>query len=112
MNKNELGLTTLSMKSSILWDITPCGPLKVNQRSGGICRLHLHGLRVSEVRNGLHGVLSQKRELFKTNAMSNTNPTTFVYILPIRNAIEIRSVVSENTDGLTRPRHYAIVFCK
>jgi hypothetical protein len=32
------------MKSAILWDITPCSPLKVNQRFGGTYRLHLQGL--------------------------------------------------------------------
>jgi hypothetical protein len=30
-----------SLKSSLFWYITPCSPLKVNQRFGGICGLHL-----------------------------------------------------------------------
>jgi hypothetical protein len=34
-------LTAVVMKSSIFWDITPCSPLKVNQRFGGTYRLHL-----------------------------------------------------------------------
>jgi hypothetical protein len=31
-------LTEVVMK---IWDILPCSPLKVNQRFGGACRLHL-----------------------------------------------------------------------
>jgi hypothetical protein len=31
-------LTAVVMKSTIFWDITPCSPLKVNQRFGGIYR--------------------------------------------------------------------------
>jgi hypothetical protein len=74
------------MKSS--WDITPCVPWKVNRRFGGRCRLHLRGRRLSQARNQrgkqssalkwrrlvppkcrlifkrLHGVISQKIELF------------------------------------------------
>jgi hypothetical protein len=75
------------MKSSIFWDITRCSPLKVNQRFGETCRLHLQGLGISKARNqrksrwqaelcwsfwqhvppkrpltfsGLHGAISQK----------------------------------------------------
>jgi hypothetical protein len=33
-------LTPVVMKSTIFWDITPCSPLKVNRRFGGIHRLH------------------------------------------------------------------------
>jgi hypothetical protein len=29
----------------------PSGPLKVNRRVGGTCRLHLHGRRISQARN-------------------------------------------------------------
>jgi hypothetical protein len=81
------------MKSSIFSDITPCNPLKVNRRFGGICCLHLlsrasacHLLsrwflawlipqpwrwrrHVPPKRrltfNGLHGVISKKTELFR-----------------------------------------------
>jgi hypothetical protein len=58
-------LTVVLMKSSILWDITLCSPLKVNQRFGAICRLRLRGQSRSqrEARdkhsNGLHSVISQ-----------------------------------------------------
>jgi hypothetical protein len=31
------------MKSTILWDITPCSPLRVNRRFGGTYHLHLQG---------------------------------------------------------------------
>jgi hypothetical protein len=35
------------MKSSILWDITSCSPLRVNWLFGGTYRLHLQGRRIS-----------------------------------------------------------------
>jgi hypothetical protein len=31
------------MKSSVYWDITPCNPVKLNQRFTGTYRLHLQG---------------------------------------------------------------------
>lgn len=34
-------------------DITSCSPLEVNQRSGGSCRLHIHGLRRSQASSKL-----------------------------------------------------------
>jgi hypothetical protein len=40
-------LTEVVMKSTIFWDITPCSPLKVNQRFGGTYRLQLQG-RISQ----------------------------------------------------------------
>jgi hypothetical protein len=43
--------TAVVMKSAVFWDITPCSPLKVNRRFGGTYRLHLHGRRISRVRN-------------------------------------------------------------
>jgi hypothetical protein len=36
-------LTAVVMKSTIFWDTTPCSPLSVNRRFGGISRLHLQG---------------------------------------------------------------------
>jgi hypothetical protein len=70
------------MKSHIFWDITPCSQLKINQRLRGTCRLHFQGRRISQARNqredgrdvllkrrlnfnGLHGVISQKTEVFR-----------------------------------------------
>jgi hypothetical protein len=38
-------------KSSVVWDIILCSLLKVNQRFGGTCHLHLQGRRGSQVRN-------------------------------------------------------------
>jgi hypothetical protein len=43
-------LTAVVMKRTIFWDITPCSPLKVNQRLGRTCRLHLQGRRISKAR--------------------------------------------------------------
>jgi hypothetical protein len=39
------------MKSPIFWDITPCSPLKVNRRFGGIYRLNFHDRNISQARN-------------------------------------------------------------
>jgi hypothetical protein len=40
-----------SVKSIILWDITPCSPLEVSRRFGGTYRLYLQGRRISRARN-------------------------------------------------------------
>jgi hypothetical protein len=42
-------LTMVVMKSTVFWDITPCGPLKFNRRFRGTCRLHFQG-RISQAR--------------------------------------------------------------
>jgi hypothetical protein len=39
-------LTAVAMKSSVFWDITTCGPLKVNLRFEGTYRLCLQGQRI------------------------------------------------------------------
>jgi hypothetical protein len=44
-------LTPVVMDSSIFWGITPGSPLKVNERFGGIHRLHLHSQGISEAAN-------------------------------------------------------------
>jgi hypothetical protein len=36
------------MISSVVWNITPCIPLKVNRRFGGTCRLQLEGRKISQ----------------------------------------------------------------
>jgi hypothetical protein len=41
-------LTAAFMKSSIICDITPCNPVKVNRPSGGKYPLHLQGRRISQ----------------------------------------------------------------
>jgi hypothetical protein len=52
------------LNNSVLWDITPCSPLKVSRRFGGICRLQLQGRRMSQARSHEVGsgesVISQK----------------------------------------------------
>jgi hypothetical protein len=68
--ENEAGILS---KSTLCWDITPCSPLKVNRRFGGIYRLHLQGRSISRLRNqretrlafnGLYDVISRKTLLF------------------------------------------------
>jgi hypothetical protein len=39
------------VKSSFLWDITPCSPLKVSQHFKGTCRPYLQGQIISQARN-------------------------------------------------------------
>jgi hypothetical protein len=39
------------MRSYIFSDITPYSPLELYRGSGGICRLHLQGRRMSQARN-------------------------------------------------------------
>jgi hypothetical protein len=46
-------LTTVVMKSSVLWDITLCTPPKVNQHFRGTCHLHLQGQTVSQATSKL-----------------------------------------------------------
>jgi hypothetical protein len=41
-------LIVYDSKSYIFWDITPCSPLNANQSSGGTCRPHLQGRRISQ----------------------------------------------------------------
>jgi hypothetical protein len=41
-------LIMVVMRSSVLWHITPCSPLKFNWPFGGTCYPHLQGLRVSQ----------------------------------------------------------------
>jgi hypothetical protein len=40
--------TAVEMKSSIFWDITACGPLKVNECIRGTCLLDLLDRRISQ----------------------------------------------------------------
>jgi hypothetical protein len=44
-------VTSVVMKSTVFWDITPCSPLNVNRRFGGTYRLHFHGRRIIRARN-------------------------------------------------------------
>jgi hypothetical protein len=36
-----LDLPTMIMKNTVFWDVTPCSPVEVHQRFGGIYCLHL-----------------------------------------------------------------------
>jgi hypothetical protein len=56
---------------------------KFTDVSGATCRLHLQGRRISQAGNqceaggkqsGLHGVISQNKELFITTAVENLGP--------------------------------------
>jgi hypothetical protein len=42
---------TSDLKSSIFWDTTPCGPLKVNRRFEVIGHLYFQDWRISQARN-------------------------------------------------------------
>jgi hypothetical protein len=44
-------LTEGVLKSSVVWYITPCSPLKVNRCFGGICGPHAQVRRISRVRD-------------------------------------------------------------
>jgi hypothetical protein len=44
-------LTAVVMKCTVFWDTTPCSPLKINRRFGGIYHLHLQGRKISRARN-------------------------------------------------------------
>jgi hypothetical protein len=100
----QLG-TTLSLKSTIFRDITPCSLLSVNPRFGGTYRLlatcfHVGFLLSLFFRlwrwrryvpqkhwltlNGLHGVISQKMVLFITTAVRTSNPTTLSLLPPLK----------------------------
>jgi hypothetical protein len=82
-------------KSSIFWDITPCSPLKVKWRFGRTLCLRLQDRRISRARNqresrwqademltpkrrltfnGLHGIISQKTDVFILTAVRISNP--------------------------------------
>jgi hypothetical protein len=92
-------LRAMVMKSSIFWDITPCSSLKVNLCFGGKFRLHLQGRGISQAGftllatyftlvsclayffdpksrlafNGLHDIISQKIELYKSICYFRSN---------------------------------------
>jgi hypothetical protein len=42
--------TAVVMKTSVVWDITPSSPVRLNRRFGWICH-HLQGQRISQARN-------------------------------------------------------------
>jgi hypothetical protein len=52
-------LTAVVMNSSILWDVIPCNPLKVNERFGSTRHLHLQSGRLSQARTRLKQVATR-----------------------------------------------------
>jgi hypothetical protein len=62
--------------SSVFWDTKPCGQLQVNRRSGGTCRLHLQGGRISQVRNQHEAGTGQSNRLTE---ISVYNPKLWVF---------------------------------
>jgi hypothetical protein len=46
-------LKAVIMKSTIIWDLTLCIPLKVNRRFGGTYLFHLKGRRISRARTSI-----------------------------------------------------------
>jgi hypothetical protein len=83
-------------KSTVFWDMSLCSMVKVNRHFAGIYHLHHHQVSccyfaqliwswrqrryVPSKRwltiNGLHGVISQKIELFISIAVGTSNPTS------------------------------------
>jgi hypothetical protein len=47
---NDTHVITIKNNSAFC-NITPCSPLEVNKRFGGICRLHVQGRRINQARN-------------------------------------------------------------
>jgi hypothetical protein len=43
--------TAVIMNNSVFWDITPCRPLKTNQRFGRSSRIYFQGQRISGASN-------------------------------------------------------------
>jgi hypothetical protein len=88
------------LKNSIFWDITPCSPLRVNRRFGKTkqslppaftffpCLTYSSTLKTETTVlptcqltfNGLHGVISQKIQLFVRTSASTSNHTLHVLL--------------------------------
>jgi hypothetical protein len=68
--------TYAELKSTVLWDITPCSPSKVDRRFGGKYRLHLQGRRIDRARNQVASrARGTRRYIFITTAVRTSNPT-------------------------------------
>jgi hypothetical protein len=73
----------------VLWDITPCRPLKVNRGFWGTYHLHLQCWRANKPRNQQEaggkqqttGVISQNTELSITNFLRTSNPTIYTHLI-------------------------------
>jgi hypothetical protein len=65
--RSTLRCISLSLKSSIFWNITPCSPSKDNRRFGGSCSLHFQG-------RGINQTINQREADSNTQIMTiNTN---------------------------------------
>jgi hypothetical protein len=80
-------LTAVVMKSTVLWDITPCSALKSNRRFRGTYGLHLQGRRISQARNqsesrwqGEHFVTLKMEAICSFEISVDSQPTTQHYI--------------------------------
>jgi hypothetical protein len=76
--------TSIILKSTIFWDITPCSPMRVNRRFGEHIawrwRWYVPPKSWSTL-NRLHGIISQKMVLFVTTGMRTSNPTSIILSL-------------------------------
>jgi hypothetical protein len=86
------------MKSAIFWNITVCGPLKVNQCFRGTFHLHLQGQRISQTRNQcergcmqmLAYSLTLKMEVIcSSKTLVNFQWTTWCYIVSQDSVVSI-----------------------
>jgi hypothetical protein len=55
------------MKGSVVWDITPCSPIKAYRHYGGTCHLHLQGRRVTALCSIFRLRTFQNLLVFKVN---------------------------------------------
>jgi hypothetical protein len=79
------------LKNSVSWNTTPCDRVEVNRRFWRTYYLHLQSWRASPARSKkaelclistrLHGVISQKTELFITTGCENLKTYTLTYML-------------------------------
>jgi hypothetical protein len=92
-------LTTMVMKNTIFWDITPCSPLEVNRRFGETYRLHLQGRKISQRETSLKagGKLEDGDEMFLRNGGWLSTDYTALY--PRRWYSLIQSVVGKYRYG-------------
>jgi hypothetical protein len=67
----------MCIKSTIIWDMMPCSPLKVNRRLRGT---YCHYLQGRLTFDGLHSIISQKIVLFVTTAVRTSTPTLYVFL--------------------------------
>jgi hypothetical protein len=65
-------LTAAVMKSTVFWYITPCSPMKVNERFRGTYRPYLQGRRISRAWNQTELCLSPAFTLASCSAYSST----------------------------------------